>query len=100
VALAPAWVDLLNNRICAGMTGTADMSTTAAVALAIEQSRTKVRALRSDITGLTVLPSDEEIVTLSAQGGYVATIVAPLQELQSDPAQSKVGALDFPSLLK
>ncbi|CAE6767485.1 hypothetical protein R70006_03787 [Paraburkholderia domus] len=82
------------------MTGTADMSTTAAVALAIEQCRAKVRAHRSDMTGLTVLPSDEEIVTLSAQGGYVATIVAPLQELQSDPAQSKVGVLDFPSLLR
>jgi hypothetical protein len=85
VALAPAWVDLLNICICAGMTGTADMSTNAAVALAVEQCRAKVRALRSDMTGLAVLPSDGEIVTLGAQGGYDATIVAPLQELQSTP---------------
>lgn len=81
-----------SNVLRVTVTGTADMRTTTAIALALEQCRAKVRALRSDMTGLTVLPSEEEISDLSAQGGYVAAAVARLKDLQSDPVQSNVAS--------
>jgi DNA repair exonuclease SbcCD nuclease subunit len=72
--------------------GTADLACAEAVRFAIEETRARVRALRSNTSALQVLPTDAELAAIGGQGGYVANVVASLRDLQSDPAQAAVAA--------
>jgi DNA repair exonuclease SbcCD nuclease subunit len=72
--------------------GSVDLASAEAVRLAIEETRARVRALRSDTSELHVLPTDAEVAAIGAQGGYVANVVATLRDLQADPEQSAVAA--------
>jgi DNA repair exonuclease SbcCD nuclease subunit len=74
------------------VTGTADLACAEAVRFAIEETRARVRALRSNTSALQVLPTDAELAAIGGQGGYVANVVASLRDLQSDPAQAAVAA--------
>ncbi|SAL79396.1 Calcineurin-like phosphoesterase [Caballeronia terrestris] len=69
------------------VTGSADMTATHVIEDVIAQCRAKVRALRYDTSALGLLPSDEELANLGAQGGYIATVVARLKEMQEDTTQ-------------
>jgi len=70
--------------------GSADLERAEAVERAIEVTRARVRALRADITGLQILPTESELASIGAQGGYVATVVSRLRAMQEDTAQSSV----------
>lgn len=72
--------------------GSVDLVSAEAVRLAIEETRARVRALRSDSSELHVVPTDAEVAAIGAQGGYVGKVVATLRDMQADPAQSAVAA--------
>ncbi|MBC8737146.1 DNA repair exonuclease [Paraburkholderia sp. UCT31] len=74
------------------VTGAMSLSEAESINLAVEETRARVRALRADTTGLQVLPTDDELAALGAQGGYVAKVVAQLRELQADVSQGRVAA--------
>lgn len=88
----PSDVDTLKTRL-AGLSATDVLrlkvsgSTTLAQAealhVAVEETRATVRALRVDLTGLQVLPTEDDLANLGAQSGYLANVVARLRELQT-----------------
>ena len=65
--------------------GTAALADAEALHLAVEETRARVRALRVDLSGLQVLPTDDDLAELGAQSGYLAKVVARLRGLQEDP---------------
>ncbi|KDB09360.1 metallophosphoesterase [Burkholderia sp. lig30] len=68
--------------------GTAALADAEAVNVAVEETRARVRALRSSTTGLKVQPTEEDLAALGARSGYLANVVGRLRELQADPARS------------
>jgi 3',5'-cyclic AMP phosphodiesterase CpdA len=65
--------------------GTSALGDAQALHVAVEEARARVRALRVDLGGLQVLPTDEDLAELGAQSGYLAKVVARLRGLQEDP---------------
>jgi DNA repair exonuclease SbcCD nuclease subunit len=65
--------------------GMAALADAEALHVAVEEARARVRALRVDLSGLQVLPTDDDIAELGAQSGYLAKVVARLRGLQEDP---------------
>ncbi|WNC94186.1 metallophosphoesterase [Paraburkholderia sp. FT54] len=65
--------------------GMAALAEAEALHVAVEEARARVRALRVDLSGLQVLPTDDDIAELGAQSGYLAKVVARLRGLQEDP---------------
>ncbi|MFM0557050.1 DNA repair exonuclease [Paraburkholderia sediminicola] len=65
--------------------GTAALADAEALHIAVEEARARVRALRVDLSGLQVLPTDDDLAELGAQSGYLAKVVARLRGLQEDP---------------
>jgi DNA repair exonuclease SbcCD nuclease subunit len=79
--------------------GTATLADAEAVRNALDATRANVRALRTDTAALQVLPTDDELTGLGAQGGYVANVVARLRDMQADPLASRTTASDALLLL-
>jgi DNA repair exonuclease SbcCD nuclease subunit len=89
--------DVLRVRV----TGSAALADAEALHIAIEQTRARVRALRSSASELKVLPTEADLAALGARSGYLANVVARLRELQTDPQadESKAAAASEALLL-
>lgn len=74
------------------VTGAADLAAVERMRLAVDEARARVRALRFDMTELSVKPSEADLAALGAQGGYLGKVVERLTALQSDTAQANVAA--------
>ncbi|HZZ13073.1 MAG TPA: DNA repair exonuclease [Paraburkholderia sp.] len=90
----PTDVDALRTRLATlgendvvrlAVIGTAALADAEAIHVAVEETRARVRALRSDLSGLQVLPTADDLAELGAQSGYLAKVVARLRGMQEDP---------------
>ncbi|WP_144109297.1 exonuclease SbcCD subunit D [Paraburkholderia sp. BCC1886] len=85
-----------NDVLRVTVTGTATLADAEAIHVAVEETRARVRALRVDLSGLQVLPTEADLAELGAHGGYLAKVVARLRGLQeapqSDPQQIRRAA--------
>lgn len=67
---------------------------------AIEETAARVRALRHDVSGVRFLPTDADLASLGARGGYLANAVARLRaEQEADDPQERAAATDALLLL-
>lgn len=90
----PSDVDALKARLAAlsatdvlrlKVGGTTALADAEALHVAVEETRATVRALRVDLTGMQVLPTEDDLANLGAQSGYLANVVARLREMQTSP---------------
>jgi DNA repair exonuclease SbcCD nuclease subunit len=70
------------------VTGTLALANAQALNVLIEETRARVRAMRSSTTGIQVLPTEEDLAALGAQSGYLARVVDRLRAFQGDAAKA------------
>jgi DNA repair exonuclease SbcCD nuclease subunit len=73
-------------------TGTLALSDAQALNQLLEETRARVRAMRSSTTGIKVLPTEEDLAALGAQSGYLARVVERLRDLQGDTKQAAIAS--------
>jgi DNA repair exonuclease SbcCD nuclease subunit len=74
------------------VTGTLALADAQALNELVEETRARVRAMRSSTTGIQVLPTPDELAALGAQSGYLARVVDRLRMLQDDATHSAVAS--------
>ncbi|QCP47871.1 DNA repair exonuclease [Trinickia violacea] len=74
------------------VTGALALADAEAVNVLIEETRARVRALRSSTNGIKVLPTEDDLAALGAQSGYLARVVERLRALQGDATQAAVAS--------
>ncbi|SNT22891.1 DNA repair exonuclease SbcCD nuclease subunit [Noviherbaspirillum humi] len=72
--------------------GSIDLSTSQRLEAALGETAACVRALRSDLGALRLLPTEEDMAALGTRGGYIGKVVTRLDAAQDDPAQRALAA--------
>jgi DNA repair exonuclease SbcCD nuclease subunit len=92
-------VDLLVGRLAAlgpddvlriDISGIADLECSSSIEKALEIARARIRALQSDMSRLQLQPTADEIAALGAGSGYLANVVAALNDLQRDSEEGAI----------